>query len=43
MELFEITDVDLSDEALDDFGETEYILYRIEKELNVQYNQKYFL
>lgn len=40
MELFEITEVDLSDEALDDFGEKEYILYRIEKELNVQFNTR---
>lgn len=31
LELFEITEVDLSDEQLDDFGDKEYILNRIEK------------
>ena len=40
LELFEITGVDLTDEDLDDFGEKEYILYRIEKELNTQYNTR---
>lgn len=37
-ELFEIDSVSLSDEALEDFGEKEYILERIMKELNVQFN-----
>lgn len=40
LELFEITGVDLTDEVLDDFGEEEYILYRIEKELNTQFNTR---
>lgn len=40
LDLFEITGVDLSDEVLDDFGEEEYILYRIEKELNTQFNTR---
>ena len=40
MNLFEITEVDLSDEDIDDFGDKEYILYRIEKELNVQFNTR---
>ena len=40
LELFEITGVDLTDETLDDFGEDEYILYRIEKELNTQFNTR---
>lgn len=40
LDLFEITGVDLTDEELDDFGETEYILYRIEKELNTQFNTR---
>ncbi len=39
-ELFEITEVDLSDEDLDDFGEKDYTLQRIEKELNVQFNTR---
>ena len=37
-ELFEIEPVYLSDESLDDFGEKEYILERIMKELNIQFN-----
>ena len=40
LDLFEITGVDLTDETLDDFGEEEYILYRIEKELNTQFNTR---
>lgn len=40
LDLFEITSVDLTDETLDDFGEDEYILYRIEKELNTQFNTR---
>nr|WP_314987708.1 LlaJI family restriction endonuclease [uncultured Stomatobaculum sp.] len=40
LDLFEITGVDLTDEVLDDFGEDEYILYRIEKELNTQFNTR---
>ena len=40
LELFDITGIDLSDESLDDFGETEYILYRIEKELSVEFNTR---
>lgn len=40
LDLFEIMGVDLTDEVLDDFGEDEYILYRIEKELNTQFNTR---
>lgn len=40
LDIFEITGVDLTDEVLDDFGEEEYILYRIEKELNTQFNTR---
>ncbi len=40
LSLFEITEVDLTDEKLDDFGEKEYVLYRIEKELNMQFNTR---
>lgn len=40
-ELFDITEPDLfSDEELDDFGDSEYIFSRIEKELNVQFNTR---
>ena len=38
LDLFEMSGADLSDEEIDDFGDKEYILYRIEKELNVQFN-----
>ena len=40
LDLFEITGVDLSDEDLDDFVDKDYILYRIEKELNIQFNTR---
>lgn len=37
-ELFEVEALALSDETLEDFGEKEYILERIIKELNIQFN-----
>ena len=40
LDLFEITEVHLSEEEIDAFGEKEYILYRIEKELRVQFNTR---
>ena len=40
LDIFEITEVDLSDEDISDFGEKDYILNRIEKELNVQFNTR---
>lgn len=40
LDLFEMTGVDLTDEELDDFGDSEYILSRIEKELNIQFNTR---
>lgn len=40
LDLFDIAPVELSDEVLDDFGEKDYILYRIEKELNVQFSTR---
>ncbi len=40
LDLFEATEVELTDETLYDFGEEEYILYRIEKELNTQFNTR---
>ena len=40
MELFDVTEIDLSDEKLEDFGEKDYILYRIEGELNTQFNTR---
>ena len=38
--LFEYDALELSEEALEDFGETDYILYRIQSELNVQFNTR---
>jgi hypothetical protein len=38
LDLFEIAELELSGETLDDFGDEDYILYRIEQELNVQFN-----
>lgn len=40
LDLFEITEIDLTDERLDEFGDKEYILYRIENELNTQFNTR---
>lgn len=40
LELFEITEIDLTDEELDEFGDKEYILYRIENELSTQFNTR---
>lgn len=40
LELFEIIEVNLSDEEIDDFGENDYILERIQKELNIQFNTR---
>lgn len=38
LDLFEITGVELSDEELEEFGDKDYILYRIENELNIEFN-----
>ena len=40
LELFDLTAIDLTDEELDEFGEEDEILYRIEKELSVQFNTR---
>ena len=37
LDMFGIAEVNLSDENLDDFGDEEYILYQLEKELNSQF------
>ena len=39
-ELFNLVTVELSDEELEDLGDHDYILYRIQNELNVQYNTR---
>ena len=40
LDLFDIMGVDISDEQIEDFGDKEYILDRIIKELNVQFNTR---
>lgn len=40
LDLFDIMGIELSDEELSDFGDTDYILDRLVKELNVQYNTR---
>ena len=38
LDLFDVMGVDISDEQIEDFGDKEYVLDRIVKELNVQFN-----
>lgn len=40
LNLFEMSGINLTDEELEDFGDKEYILYRIENELNTQFNTR---
>ena len=40
LELLDIEGVFLTDELIDDLGEEDYILYRLSKELNVQFNTR---
>ena len=40
LDLFDIMGVDISDEHIEDFGGKEYVLERIVKELNVQFNTR---
>ncbi len=40
LDMFEITAVDLTEEEIDDFGEKDYILYRIDRELSTQFNTR---
>ena len=40
MELFDMIPADLSEEEIEDFGDTEYVLDRIQAELNIQYNTR---
>lgn len=40
MELFDIIPADLSEDEIEDFGDTEYVLDRIQAELNIQYNTR---
>ena len=40
LNLFELMGVNLTEETLDDFGDKEFILYNIEKELSIQFNTR---
>lgn len=40
LDILGINDIELTEESLPDIGETEYILYRLDKELNVQFNTR---
>jgi len=40
LSLFELTPIELTDECLTEFGDREYILYRLENELNIQFNTR---
>lgn len=37
LSVFQLSEIELSEEEIDDFGETDYILYRIENELNATF------
>lgn len=40
LSLFELTPIELTDECLTEFGDRDYILYRLENELNIQFNTR---
>jgi hypothetical protein len=40
LDLFDLTTIDLSEEVIDDFGDVDYILYRLQLELNTQFNTR---
>ena len=40
LDLFDIMGVDISDEQIENFGDKEYVLERIVKELNIQFNTR---
>lgn len=40
MELFDMVPENLSEEEIEDFGDTEYVLDKIDAELNIQYNTR---
>ena len=37
LEIFEIEDINISEEEIEDFGDIDYILYKLQRELNVQF------
>ena len=40
LDLFDITQTYLSETELEEFGDTDYILYRLENEMNIQFNTR---
>lgn len=40
LELFDITEIPKSEEELEDLGDDDYLIYRIERELDVQFNTR---
>lgn len=40
IELFDIPYIEISEEKIDDFGDKDYILYRLQSEINIQFNTR---
>ncbi|NLK10978.1 MAG: LlaJI family restriction endonuclease [Staphylococcus equorum] len=40
LDLFDIPSINISEKIVDDFGDREYILYRLQSELNIQFNTR---
>lgn len=40
LSLFDLLEADLCEDEISEFGETDYILYRLQSELNIQYNTR---
>ncbi|WP_019849365.1 LlaJI family restriction endonuclease [Desulfitobacterium sp. PCE1] len=40
LELFEMTEIDFTDVTLDSLGDVDYIMYKLQNELNVQFNTR---
>ena len=40
IELFDISQIEISEYNIDEFGDREYILYRLQSELNIQFNTR---
>lgn len=40
LDLFDMSSMELSEEIMDDFGNKDYVLYRLQSELNIQFNTR---
>lgn len=40
LDLFDLTEIYLNDKELDEYGDIDYILYRLENEINIQFNTR---